>query len=111
MTLQKSLTTMIGSVAALAMLPAMAGSISNANAKSLEVSIAGYDLSDPAHAQIVYYKIQKAAKRVCRHTLARETLRERMDQRQCQETAIQDAVTQLNAPELTLVMLERTQRS
>ena len=107
MTLPKTLTTLLGSAAALAMLPAMAGSTSEANVKSLDVSIAGYDLNDPAHAQIVYYKIQKAAKRVCRNSLARETLREKIDERDCRKDAIERAVTALNAPELTLVMTGR----
>ncbi len=111
MTLQKSLTALIGSAAALAMLPASAGSSLGSSVKTLDVSIAGYDLSDPAHAQIVYYKIQKAAKRVCRNTLVRETLREKLEEQDCRETAIEEAVAQLNEPAITLVMLERTQSS
>ena len=111
MTLPKTLTAMIGSAAALAMLPAMAGSTSDTNVKTMDVSIAGYDLTDPAHAQIVYYKIQKAAKRVCRHSLARETLREKIDEKNCCAQAVERAVTQLNAPQLTLVMTERNPTS
>ena len=107
MTLPKTLTTLIGSAAALAMLPAMAGSTSDATVKKLDVSIAGYDLNDPAHAQIVYYKIQKAAKRVCRNSLVRETLREKIEENECRAQAIERAVTQLNAPELILVMTDR----
>lgn len=111
MTLSKAATALIASTAALITLPAMAGTTSEPGAKQLDVSVAGYDLTKSADAQIVYYKIQKAAKRVCRSTLVRETLRERMDEMQCREDAIESAVAQLDASALTFVMLERTQAS
>ena len=107
MTLPKTLTAIIGSAAALALLPAMAASSSEAHVKSLDISVKGYDLSKSADAQIVFYKIQNAAKRVCRHSLVRETLREKADEKVCRADAIERAVAQLNEPALTLVMSEQ----
>lgn len=111
MTLPKALSIFVGSAAALAILPATAATSSEPGVKSLEVSIAGYDLDDPAHAQIVYYKIQQAAKRVCRLTGVRETLRERSEEMQCRADAITNAVAQFDSSQLTLVMNERTRAS
>lgn len=111
MTLSKAATALIASTAALITLPAMAGSISEPGVKQLEISVAGYDLTKSADAQIVYYKIQKAAKRVCRNSLVRETLRERIEEMDCREDAIESAVAQLDSPALTFVMLERTRAS
>ena len=104
MTLPKTLTTLIGSAAALALLPAMAASTADTHVKSLEVSTSGYDLSKSADAQIIYYKIKKAAKRVCSNALVRQTLREQAEERACRDEAIERAVSQLDEPVLTLVM-------
>ena len=111
MTLSKAATALIASTAALITLPAMAGTSSEPGVKQLNVSVAGYDLTKSADAQIVYYKIQKAAKRVCRNSLVRETLRERMEELECREDAIESAAAQLDAPTLTFVMHERTRTS
>ena len=111
MTLSKTATALIAATAALVTLPAMAGTSGEPGVKQLSVSIAGYDLTKSADAQIVYYKIQKAAKRVCRTTTVRETLRERIEEMDCRENAIESAVAQLDAPALTFVMLERTRAS
>ncbi|MEL7541882.1 MAG: UrcA family protein [Pseudomonadota bacterium] len=104
MTLPKSLTTLLGSALALSMLPAFAGSTTDEHVKTMEISIAGYDLSDPADAKRVYGKIQSAAKRVCKTTTARQTLRERADEMACRADAIAQAIVALDEPVLTLVM-------
>ncbi|MEO1321610.1 MAG: UrcA family protein [Pseudomonadota bacterium] len=111
MTLPKALTAAIGSAAALAMLPAMAASKDDVTKKTIDVSISGYDLSDPEHAKIVYGKIQSAAKRVCRLPNAAKTLAQRADEMQCRVSAINAAVSQIGSPELTIVMEARSRAS
>ncbi len=111
MTLSKSLTTVLGSALALSLLPAFAGSTADTHTKSLELSIADYDLSDPADAKVVYGKIRSVAKRVCKRTTARQTLRERAEEMQCRSDAIAQAIADLDEPVLTLVMRESESRS
>ncbi len=82
----------------------MAGPSSNLDIRTVEISIAGYDLADPEHAETVSGKIDRAAKRACGYSLARQTPRERMEERVCRDDAIARAVTQLDEPVLTLVM-------
>ena len=65
MTLPKTLAVIAGS-AAFAFLPAMAGSATTAEIHKVEISTHGYDLSKPADAQIVLYKISRAAKKSLR---------------------------------------------
>lgn len=111
MTLSKTATTILGSLAALAMLPAMAGSATDFEKKTLDIEIADYDLSNPEDAKIVYAKIQQGAKRVCRFTQSRQTLQQRAEEMQCRASAIANAVTQLDSPQLNLVMQGRDQSS
>lgn len=106
MTLSKSLTTVLGSALALSMLPAVAGAAPDDHVQTLELSIAGYDLSDLEEAKVVYAKIQSAAKRVCDRTTARQTLRERADEMRCRADAVAQAIVALDEPVLTLVMRE-----
>jgi len=111
MTLPKALTAAIGSAAALAMLPAMAASKDEVTKKTVDVSIAGYDLSNPEDAKIVYGKIQSAAKRACRLPNEAKTVAQRADELKCRVAAVNAAVSQLNSPELTLVMEARNRSS
>lgn len=104
MTLPKTLTALIGSAFALAAFPAMANASPKYDVKSVEVSISGYDLAKPEDAQILYQKIRAAAKRACRTSASHQTLRERAEERDCREEAIEQAVTQLDEPVLTIVM-------
>lgn len=105
MTLPKTLTAFIGSAFALAAVPAIASASPDYDVKSVEIAISGYDLAKPEDAEIIYKKIQMAAKRACRNTTSRQSLRERAEERDCREEAITQAVTQLNEPVLTLVMI------
>ena len=104
MTLSKTATALIASTAALFALPAMAGSTDDVTSRSLDVSIAGYDLSDPADAKTVLSKIELAAKRVCSHSTARQTLRERAEEFTCRTNAVTAAVAKLDVKELTAAM-------
>lgn len=106
MTLSKTTTAILGSIAALAILPASAGSTDDATVRTIDVSISGYDLTDPADAKKVLSKIQSAAKRVCRSSQARQTLRERAEEFACRASAISEAVNDLDFPELTAALEE-----
>ncbi|MEL7030718.1 MAG: UrcA family protein [Pseudomonadota bacterium] len=111
MSLSKSLTTILGSALALSMLPAFAGATTDTHAKTMEISIAGYDLSNPDDAKLVYGKIQTAAKRVCKTTTARQTLRERADEMRCRADAVAKAIVELDEPVLTFVMNQNSSSS
>ena len=106
MTLPKTATTLFASVAALAMLPAMAASTTGQTIKTIDVPVAGFDLTDADDAKIVLSKIQRAAKRVCRNSNATRSVRERAEELACQSAAIAGAVAKLNAPQLTAAMEE-----
>ncbi len=111
MTLPKTLTALIGSAFAIAAVPMIANASPDYDEKSVEIAISGYDLAKPEDAEIVYKKIQKAAKRACRNSMSRQSLRERAEELDCREKAITQAVTQLNEPVLTLVMNGRNPTS
>ena len=105
-TLSKTLIAIASAAAALSIMPAMAASATSSETKSQEISIKGYDLSDPADAKAIFEQIQRASDRVCRVTGRHETLRERFLQRTCVAKATVDAVTALNAPVVTELMQE-----
>lgn len=104
MTLPKTLTALIGSAFAIAAVPTIANAAPDYDVKSVEIAISGYDLAKPEDAETIYKKIQTAAKRACRTSTSRQSLRERAEELDCREEAITQAVTQLNEPVLTLVM-------
>lgn len=106
MTLPKTLAVIAGS-AAFAFLPAMAGSATTAEIHKVEVSTHGYDLSKPADAQIVLYKISRAAKKVCGPTHVRQPLGQRVTAQKCHEDAVTRAVKSINAPVLSAAMKTR----
>lgn len=106
MTLPKTATVIFASFAALATLPAIAGSTSDVTVRTVEIPIAGYDLTDPADARTVFSKIQRAAKRVCTNAQVDRSLAQRAEAVACQSKAIADAVTKLDMPKLTEVMVE-----
>lgn len=97
MTLSKTLITAIAATAAIAFIPASAGSAEK-TVQTKEVIIAGYDLSEIADAKTVLRKIERAAEQVCSLPGETGTLRERMLQRRCEAGAIEAAVKNLNAP-------------
>jgi UrcA family protein len=107
MPLPKTLTAIIGSAAILSLLPATAATKSNSEEVKLEVSIKGYDLTRTADAQIVLYKISKAAKRVCGPINVHQPLNQRISAQDCYSDAVTRAVNSINAPQLTYAMHER----
>lgn len=104
MTRPKTFAALVCSAFALSAVPAMAGPSPKLDVRTVEISISSYDLAKPADAQIVFDKIQYAAKRACRRSVGRQTPRDRIEEQDCREEAIARAVTQLDEPVLTLVM-------
>ena len=104
MSFPKALSIIIGSAAAVAFMPAMAGSPSEVSVKKVPVSISGYDLNSVEDAETVYGMIQTAAKRACRRSGLRQNLTQLAEERDCRARAVADAVDSLNAPAVTLVM-------
>lgn len=109
MTLPKTLATLASATAALSMLPALAAS-APAQEKTAEVSVTGYDLSKRSDANIVFQRIERAAKRVCAISGIRESAKDRVDRSSCASEAIANAVAALNAPELTALMEAKTEQ-
>lgn len=101
MTLSKTVTTIIASTAACAMLPAMAAIKTDTVEKTMEISIAGYDLTSATDAQALLASIEKAAERVCKISSNRSTVREMMLRRACEENAIAQTVESLDAPQVS----------
>ncbi len=104
MTRPKTLAALICSAFAVSALPSMAAASPKPDVKTVEVSIAKYDLATPEDAQVVYDRIKRAAKRACRRSVAQKTPSEHIEERNCRDQAIEQAVTQLDEPYLTLVM-------
>ena len=104
MTFSKTLTTALISASACALLPAMAATDFAPQKKQVQVSISGYDLTNPADAAEVFQMINTASKRVCKVAGVRETLRERVLQNKCRADAIIGAVASINSPQLTEIM-------
>lgn len=104
MTLSKTITTIIASVTACAILPAMAATEFDAEQKSKEISIAGYDLTEVTDAKAILARIETAAKSVCKVSANRQTIREITLRRACEEAAIEATVENLNAPQVTALL-------
>lgn len=102
MTLSKTLITAIAATAAIASIPASAGSAEK-TVQTKDVVIAGYDLSEIADAKTVLRKIKRAARQVCSLPGETRSLRERVEQRACEKVAIEAAVKDLNAPVVAYV--------
>jgi UrcA family protein len=68
---------------------------------SVTVSYADLDLSKPAGVQILYGRIQAAARKVCSPLDDNRQLQRMQQWRDCYETAVADAVTTINRPTLT----------
>lgn len=103
-TATKTVATIFASIAALAMLPASAGSSDDLTIRSVSVSIAGLDLNDPQDVKTALVRFEKAAKRVCRNSTPRPTLRERADEMECRAAAVADVVDRLGSAQLSAAL-------
>lgn len=106
MTFSKTLTTALFAATACALTPVMAAEL-DPREKSMEISLKGYDLNNATDAAEVFRKINTASKRVCHNYGQRETLRDRVYEKQCRVDAIVKAVGSLDAPQLTAIMHEK----
>ncbi|MEP1143630.1 MAG: UrcA family protein [Henriciella sp.] len=104
MTLSKTMTTIIAAATACAVLPAMAATQFDAEEKSKEISIAGYDLTQATDAKAILARIESAAKSVCKVDANRQTVRETMLRRECEKAAIESTVESLDAPEIAALI-------
>lgn len=71
------------------------------------VSLAGFEMSTPQGADLVYGRIRSAAKIVCRVDQSRE-LAQIARARACFQSAVSDAVAQANRPLLSQLHARRT---
>lgn len=97
MTLSKTLIASIAATAAIASIPASAGS-TDKTVQTKEIIVAGYDLTEIADAKTVLQKIRRAARQVCSLPGESPTPRVRSEQRACESEAIETAIKDLNAP-------------
>jgi UrcA family protein len=101
--------TRAGLCAALALCTCLIGHDAAAERRQVAVSYADLDLSKPAGAQTLYKRIKGAASRVCRPT-GLYVMASR-SHRKCIETAVADAVAQVDRPSLTALHREQTART
>ena len=78
--------------------PAFAGSTDNV--QSVEVKIAGYDLTSASGAAMVFDKIGSAAERVCDVHSTTRSIKLRQLAKSCVATTISNAVASVNVPAL-----------
>lgn len=105
MTLPKTLATAIAATASLALLPAFAGQTEQV--KTLELSIADYDINNPADARAVVQKIENAARKVCTLDRGPVPLHERVQRERCEREAVANAIKALNS-EVVIAAFEET---
>jgi UrcA family protein len=105
-----ALTAAIGCAAA----PARADRINRINgevtvtsAPTITVSFAELDISKPRGLEVLYSRIEHAAKAVCGLEYSMQLARTRVA-KTCYKTAIDDAVRQINRPTLTALHLAKT---
>jgi UrcA family protein len=77
---------------------------------SVDVSYVRADLSKPQAAQVLYKRIQFAARNVCHEPESRELTRYAA-YRRCYDTAVETAVANVDATALTALHRSRTQRT
>ena len=95
MTLPKTFAIAAAATASLAFLPASAGQTEQT--KTLEVSIADYDISNPADARTVVQKIKNAARKVCTLDRGPVPLHERAQRERCEREAVANAIKSLDS--------------
>lgn len=77
-------------------------------APSITVSYRELDISKPSGLEVLYSRIQQAARSVCRLGDSRQELSRERIARKCYQTAVEDAVRQINRPTLTALHRAKT---
>ncbi|ESQ94444.1 UrcA family protein [Asticcacaulis benevestitus] len=80
------------------------------NVSRVDVTFETRDLRDPARAEVVYAQINKAAKKACWSEGEGPGFRI-IDDRACEEQAVDEAVADLHSAEMNRVHAARTDRS
>jgi UrcA family protein len=71
------------------------------SAPTIKVSYADLDINKPRGLEVLYSRIQRAARSVCDYDYSIKELARGRHAKACYETAMDDAVRQINRPTLT----------
>jgi UrcA family protein len=105
--------TRAGASAALALCACLAayGASAEPSTKSVAVSFADLDLSKAAGAQTLYKRIKAAARQVCGPRDLYTHVGSQKQFRKCYDTAVANAVAEIDRPSLTALYKEDTART
>lgn len=78
------------------------------SAPTIRVSYAELDINKPRGLEVLYSRIQRAAKTVCDVSGAPQELARGRHAKACYKTAVDDAVRQINRPTLTALHRAKT---
>lgn len=106
-TLALALTAAIACAAAPARADRINGEVTVTSAPTITVSFAELDISKPRGLEVLYSRIEHAAKAVCGMEYSAQLARARLA-KTCYKTAVDDAVRQINRPTLTALHLAKT---
>jgi UrcA family protein len=112
----------IKSAVALALTTALAWPVVSAHAERIEgvtvssaptikVSYAELDINKPRGLEVLYNRIERAAKIVCNVEFSAKELARGRQAKACYQTAMDDAVRQINRPTLTALHRAKTRAS
>ena len=82
------------------------GGVTVSSAPTITVSYAELDINKPRGLEVLYSRIERAAKSVCNFEDSPRQLAQMRQAKACYRTAVDDAVRQINRP--TLTALHRT---
>jgi UrcA family protein len=78
------------------------------SAPTLRVSYAELDINKPRGLEVLYSRIERAAKTVCNYEYGAQQLARMRQAKACFQTAVDDAVRQINRPTLTALHRAKT---
>jgi UrcA family protein len=87
------------------------GAVTVTSTPTMTVSFAELDITKPAGLQVLYRRIENAAKIVCGVDSPPQALARTRQARECYKTAVDDAVRQINRPTLTALHRAKTRSS
>lgn len=78
------------------------------SAPTIRISFAELDINKPRGLQVLYSRIERAAKVVCGFDYSPRELARNRQAKACYQTAVDDAVRQINRPTLTALHRAKT---
>lgn len=84
------------------------GGVTVSSAPTITVSYAELDINKPRGLEVLYSRIERAAKSVCGFENSPRQLSRMRQAKACYQTAVDDAVRQINRPTLTALHLAKT---